>query len=102
MLMPRTHRLLLASVLSSFLLAGTAQADDPIVIGAATASSGWMAPYDEGPTAAAQVAVDEINEHGGVLGSGPIQFTDFKDESVAFWVLKKPGGRDGEFVLAVG
>jgi branched-chain amino acid transport system substrate-binding protein len=68
MLMPRTHRLLLASVLSSFLLAGTAQADDPIVIGAATASSGWMAPYDEGPTAAAQVAVDEINEHGGVLG----------------------------------
>src|SRR5580658_4083976 len=68
--MLRTHRLFLAPVLSGFLLvlAGIAHADDPIVIGAATASSGWMAPYDEGPTAAAQVAVDEINEHGGVLG----------------------------------
>lgn len=43
-------------------------ADDDIVIGAATSSSGWMAAFDIGPTRAAQLAVDDINAKGGVLG----------------------------------
>ncbi|HWA47874.1 MAG TPA: ABC transporter substrate-binding protein [Dongiaceae bacterium] len=60
------------------LLAGTAlglsiafapaQAADPVIIGAAIAQSGGVAPYDEGPAEAMEVAVDEINAKGGLLG----------------------------------
>ena len=42
--------------------------EDPIVIGAAVALSGFVAPYDDGPQKAAQLAVKVINERGGVLG----------------------------------
>jgi branched-chain amino acid transport system substrate-binding protein len=46
-----------------------ARADDrTVIVGAATASSGWMAAYDEGPVAAAKLAIDEINAKGGLLG----------------------------------
>lgn len=51
-----------------FVTQGSLAADNEIMIGAATASSGWMAPYDEDPVAAAQLAVDDINASGGVLG----------------------------------
>jgi branched-chain amino acid transport system substrate-binding protein len=60
------------------LLAGTAlglsiafapaQAADPVIIGAAIAQSGGVAPYDEGPAEAMEVAVEEINAKGGLLG----------------------------------
>jgi branched-chain amino acid transport system substrate-binding protein len=60
------------------LLAGTAlglsiafapaQAADPVIIGAAIAQSGGVAPYDEGPAEAMEVAIDEINAKGGLLG----------------------------------
>ena len=46
----------------------SAQAADPIVIGAAVARSGWMVQYDEGPLNAAELAIEEINAKGGVLG----------------------------------
>ena len=52
----------------SLLAASPALADDPIIIGAAIAQSGVVAPYDEGPAQAMEVAVDEINAKGGVLG----------------------------------
>jgi branched-chain amino acid transport system substrate-binding protein len=56
-------------------------ADDTIIIGAAIARSGWMAPYDEGPLAAAQMAVDDINKKGGLLGKKlVIQEADTKTE----------------------
>ena len=45
-----------------------ARAEDPIVIGAAIAQSGVIAPYDEGPAKAMEIAIDEINAKGGVLG----------------------------------
>lgn len=45
-----------------------AMADDPIVIGAAIAESGMLEPFDEGPLKAAQIAIDELNAKGGVLG----------------------------------
>ncbi len=45
-----------------------AQDEDPIVIGAVFNSTGWMAAYDQPVYLGAQVAVDEINEAGGVLG----------------------------------
>jgi branched-chain amino acid transport system substrate-binding protein len=48
--------------------ASTASAADEIIIGAATSNSGWMAAFDSGPTKAAQLAVDDINAKGGVLG----------------------------------
>jgi branched-chain amino acid transport system substrate-binding protein len=40
----------------------------PILIGEAIAQSGFVAPYDEGPSKSAEMAVDEINAEGGVLG----------------------------------
>jgi branched-chain amino acid transport system substrate-binding protein len=40
----------------------------PIKIGMAIAQSGFVAPYDEGPSKGAEMAVDEINAEGGVLG----------------------------------
>ena len=40
----------------------------PIVIGAAIAQSGFLAPFDLPPYTAAQFAVDDINSKGGVLG----------------------------------
>lgn len=41
---------------------------DPIKIGAAIAQTGPMSGYDTPATVAAQLAVDDINERGGVLG----------------------------------
>jgi branched-chain amino acid transport system substrate-binding protein len=50
-------------------LPGLTRADSaPIVIGAAIAVSGPLAPYDDGPYKAMQLAVDDINAKGGVLG----------------------------------
>ena len=69
-----TNRLLVgltaagALALSATLVPSASAEDDTILIGAATATSGWMAPYDEGPTAAARMAIDEVNEAGGLLG----------------------------------
>lgn len=45
-----------------------ARAEDPIVIGAAVALSGPIQAYDQDPLHAAQIAIDEINAAGGVLG----------------------------------
>jgi branched-chain amino acid transport system substrate-binding protein len=47
---------------------GTARADDPIIIGAAIAQSGVVAPYDEGPAKAMEIAIEELNAKGGLLG----------------------------------
>lgn len=58
--------LLLAPVLAS--TAVTAQDDDPIVIGAPVHLTGVMAAYDQPPLDGAQLAVEKINEAGGVLG----------------------------------
>jgi branched-chain amino acid transport system substrate-binding protein len=44
------------------------KAEDPIIIGAAIAQSGVVAPYDEGPAKAMEVAIEEINAKGGLLG----------------------------------
>ncbi len=55
--------------------------EDPIIIGAAVALSGFVAPYDDGPQKAAQLAVKVINERGGVLGRQlEIVFADTKSD----------------------
>jgi branched-chain amino acid transport system substrate-binding protein len=43
-------------------------ADDEVLIGAPTSFSGWMAAFDTSPTRAAEIAVDDINAKGGLLG----------------------------------
>ncbi len=50
--------------------AGNALAADqePIIIGAAIAQSGFIAPYDTDPAKAAEMAIADINAKGGVLG----------------------------------
>ena len=49
--------------------AGSARvAKEPILIGAAISTSGFIAPYDQPPAQAAQIAVNEINRAGGLLG----------------------------------
>lgn len=56
-------------VLGVFVFAACfALAQDPIVIGGVFNATGWMAAYDQPPQAGAQLAVDEINAAGGVLG----------------------------------
>lgn len=64
------HHLLGTGTTALALAAGLscAYAQDPIIIGAAIAQSGVIAPYDEGPAKAMEIAVDEINAKGGVLG----------------------------------
>src|ERR1700752_623759 len=47
----------------------TAAADaNEVLIGAATSFSGWMAAFDTSPTHAAEIAIQDINAAGGVLG----------------------------------
>lgn len=41
---------------------------DPLVIGVVSALSGFAAPYDLPPVNGLEVAVDELNERGGILG----------------------------------
>jgi branched-chain amino acid transport system substrate-binding protein len=63
------------------LYAAPAQAEDPIIIGAAIALSGAVAPYDDGPAKAMEVAIDEINAKGGLLGRPlKIIYSDTKSE----------------------
>jgi branched-chain amino acid transport system substrate-binding protein len=48
--------------------AAVARDKPPIVVGAAVALSGWMRHFDDSPYKGAQLAVEDINERGGVLG----------------------------------
>lgn len=50
------------------LTATPGSAQEPIVIGAAIALSGFIAPYDEGPAQAMAMAIEEVNAKGGLLG----------------------------------
>jgi branched-chain amino acid transport system substrate-binding protein len=51
------------------MLAGPARAaDDKIIVGFATAASGFMQAYDKPAQDAAMIRIDEINKAGGLLG----------------------------------
>lgn len=43
-------------------------ADDEVIVGAAIALSSFIAPYDDAPFKGAQLAIDDVNAKGGVLG----------------------------------
>ena len=54
---------------------------EPIVLGAAIALSGLAEPFDTPPTIGAELAIEDINNAGGVLGR-PLKLikTDFKSD----------------------
>ncbi len=56
----------LTALLCSAPLASQAQED--VTVGFAIALSGFIAPYDDGPYKAAQLAIADINARGGLLG----------------------------------
>jgi branched-chain amino acid transport system substrate-binding protein len=62
----------LALMASCFTLLGAvkqvAAKSDELVVGFATAQSGWMEAYDEPAKRAALIRIDEINSNGGLLG----------------------------------
>ncbi|MCO6388752.1 ABC transporter substrate-binding protein [Aliihoeflea sp. 40Bstr573] len=75
-------RYLASSILmAGFVSAAQAQETKPIIIGAAIAQTGFIAAYDADPAKAAEMAVNEINEGGGVLGR-PLKliYADTKSE----------------------
>ncbi|RUY11372.1 ABC transporter substrate-binding protein, partial [Mesorhizobium sp. M7A.F.Ca.US.005.03.2.1] len=60
---------IVATALASMSIAYPALADDKtIVIGFATAESGFMEAYDKPAQEAALIRIDEINAAGGLLG----------------------------------
>jgi branched-chain amino acid transport system substrate-binding protein len=50
-----------------------AVAQDKIVVGAAVAKTGWLAPYDSVVMDGFEVAMDEINKNGGIAGKYMIE-----------------------------
>jgi branched-chain amino acid transport system substrate-binding protein len=76
------NALLLATALSvSLFAAPQARAEGEVIIGAAIAQSGVIAPYDEGPAQAMEVAIEEINAKGGLLGKQiKIIYSDTKSD----------------------
>ena len=71
-------------------------ADHEVVIGFAIAQSGWMNAYDGPPMVGAQMAIEEFNAKGGILGK-PIRaiISDTKTDTVQ-------GARAGAEVIAKG
>ena len=74
--------LLLHGVACVMLTAGLSHAwAEDIIIGAAIAQSGVIAPYDDGPAKAMEVAVGELNAKGGLLGKQlKIIYSDTKSD----------------------
>ena len=95
-------RKLSLSLAAAALLATTASqqtataADHEVVIGFAIAQSGWMNAYDGPPLVGAQMAIEEFNAKGGILGK-PIRaiISDTKTDTVQ-------GARAGAEVIAKG
>lgn len=55
-------------VAAGLALSAPAMAQEKIIIGAAIALSGAIAPYDDGPAKAMEIRIEEINAEGGLLG----------------------------------
>ncbi len=76
------RRLLIAALASAgFAVSGHALAADPIKIGLVTALSGQSALAGEAITRGLQVAIDEINAKGGLLGGRQLELVRRDDES---------------------
>ena len=64
----RTLGLAVAAGLALAFVGPAGAQDGQVTIGIASSFSGWMAAFDANPTRAAQLAVDDLNARGGVLG----------------------------------
>jgi branched-chain amino acid transport system substrate-binding protein len=64
----KTTYLATSVLMAGFVSVAAAQETKPIILGAAIAQTGFIAAYDADPAKAAEMAVKEINEAGGVLG----------------------------------
>jgi branched-chain amino acid transport system substrate-binding protein len=64
----KTTYLATSVLMAGFVSFAAAQETKPIILGAAIAQTGFIAAYDADPAKAAEMAVKEINEAGGVLG----------------------------------
>jgi branched-chain amino acid transport system substrate-binding protein len=73
---------------SALLLGSAAYAQEKPVFGLVMSFSGWFQPIDADTIAGAQLAVEEINAAGGVLGQ-PIEIVEFDNKS------EPPLGADG-------
>lgn len=72
---------LLATIAAAAILTGPARAADPIKIGHVAALSGGSAQSGEAITRGLQVAIDEINAKGGLLGGRKLELVQRDDES---------------------
>ena len=66
--MSRVRTFAMAAVFGALTAGGGAYAADEIVVGFATAESGFMQAYDKPAQDAALIRIDEINKAGGLLG----------------------------------
>ncbi len=66
--MKTTKKLAILAAAGGLLLSANAAMADDIVIGMATAQSGWMQAYDAPARESALIRIDEINAAGGLLG----------------------------------
>jgi branched-chain amino acid transport system substrate-binding protein len=65
----RTHRLVLAAaVLGTAITNAPAAFAEEIIVGAATAQTGGLAPYDQPALAGLRMSLDELNAKGGLAG----------------------------------
>jgi branched-chain amino acid transport system substrate-binding protein len=64
---------LIATLLAANVAAGSAQAQDKLIIGAAIAKTGWNAPYDSPVMDGFAVALDEFNQAGGIAGKFKVE-----------------------------
>lgn len=72
---------ILAATLAAALSSGPSRAADPIKIGHVAALSGASAQSGEAITRGLQVAIDEINAKGGLLGGRKLELVQRDDES---------------------
>ncbi len=77
----RRHALAMPAGLALGSLAGKASAAEPIKVGLVAALSGPSAKSGEGVTRGLEIAIDEINARGGLLGGRMIQLVRRDDES---------------------
>jgi branched-chain amino acid transport system substrate-binding protein len=77
----RPARLLLSAIIVAGFAIGQAFAADPIKIGHVAALSGASAQSGEAITRGLQVAIDEINAKGGLLGGRKLELVQRDDES---------------------
>ncbi|MEP7453617.1 ABC transporter substrate-binding protein [Phyllobacterium sp. SB3] len=68
------RRALLTAAIFGIAVAGSASARaEDIIIGAATAQTGGLAPFDQPALAGFRMAIDEINAKGGMAGKYPVK-----------------------------